>query len=68
MVCETLSQKYLTQKRTDRVAQVVEHLPSKPDALNSDPNTTKKKKKKKDMNVKRALSGGKPEGEGKRKQ
>jgi hypothetical protein len=36
-------EKHLTHKRTGRVTQVVEHLPSKPEALNSKPNTTKTK-------------------------
>jgi hypothetical protein len=46
-VCETLSQKNPTQNRTGRVAQ---GLPSKHEALNSNPNTTKSKKKKKESN------------------
>jgi hypothetical protein len=33
IVHKTLSQKYSTQKTAGRVAQVVEHLPSKCDAL-----------------------------------
>jgi hypothetical protein len=36
---ETLSQKYPTQKRAGGVAQVVEHLPSKCEALSSNPST-----------------------------
>jgi hypothetical protein len=44
IVCKTLSEKYPTQNRTSRVAQVAEHLPSKPEALSSNPSTTKKKK------------------------
>jgi hypothetical protein len=34
-VLKNLSQKYPTQKRTGGMAQVVEHLPSKHEALNS---------------------------------
>jgi hypothetical protein len=34
-----------TKKGAGGVAQVVEHLPSKHEALNSSPNTVKKKKK-----------------------
>jgi hypothetical protein len=41
--CETLSQKYLTQNRTGRVVEVIECLPSKHEALNSNPSTKKKK-------------------------
>jgi hypothetical protein len=37
-VCETLSGKYLTQN-AGRVAQVVKHLPSKCEALSSNPST-----------------------------
>jgi hypothetical protein len=45
-------------KRTGRVAQVVEHLPSKCEALNSNPSTAKRKKeRKKNRNVKRVLFG-----------
>jgi hypothetical protein len=44
IICETPSQKYPTQKRAGKVAQVVEHLPSKCEALSSDPSSTKKKK------------------------
>jgi hypothetical protein len=47
IVRETLSQKYPTQKRAGKVAQVVERLPSKYEALSLNPNTTKKKKNKK---------------------
>jgi hypothetical protein len=43
---ETLSQKYLTQKGSSRVAQVVESLPRKYKALASNPIPLKKKKKK----------------------
>jgi hypothetical protein len=43
---KTLSQKYPTQKWAGRVAQVVQCLPGKCEALSSNPNTTKKKKKK----------------------
>jgi hypothetical protein len=40
IVCETLSQKYPnTQKRAGRVAQVVEHLPSKYEVMSSSPTT-----------------------------
>jgi hypothetical protein len=46
IVCETPSQKYPTQKRASEVAQEVEHLPSKCEALSSDPTSTKKKKRK----------------------
>jgi hypothetical protein len=42
IVCETLSQKYLTQNRAGGMDQVVEHLPSKPEALSSNPNTKKR--------------------------
>jgi hypothetical protein len=44
---ETLSQKYPTEKKAGRVAQVVKYEPSKCEALSSNPNTTKKKKGKK---------------------
>jgi hypothetical protein len=40
IVLETLSQKYPIQKRTG-VIQVVEHLPSKHEALSSNPRTAK---------------------------
>jgi hypothetical protein len=43
IVHKTLSQKYPTQNRAGRVAQVVEHLPSKP---GSNPSTAPKKEKK----------------------
>jgi hypothetical protein len=36
-------------KRADKVVQVVEHLPSKPEALSSNPSTEKKKKERKEM-------------------
>jgi cytochrome c5 len=36
-----------THKKADWVAQVIEHLPSKCEALNSDPSTEKGKEKKK---------------------
>jgi hypothetical protein len=39
----TPSQKYPAQKGGGRVAQVEEHLPSRPVALSSNPNATKKK-------------------------
>jgi hypothetical protein len=45
IVLKTLSQEYSAQNRTGRVAQVVEHLPSKCEALSSNPRTSKKKKK-----------------------
>jgi hypothetical protein len=41
-VLKILSQKYPTQKRTGRVAQVVEHLPSKCEVLSSNPVPPKK--------------------------
>jgi hypothetical protein len=44
IVQEILSRKYPTQKRAGRVAQVVEHLPSKYEALSSNSSTEKKKK------------------------
>jgi hypothetical protein len=45
IVLETLSWKYPTHKRAGRVAQIVEHLPSKCEALSSDPNIAPPKKK-----------------------
>jgi hypothetical protein len=42
-VLEILSWKHPTQNRIGRVAQVLESLPSKPEALSSNPCTTKKK-------------------------
>jgi hypothetical protein len=42
---QDLSQKYPTQKRAGRVAEVVECLPSKGEVLSSNSSTTKKKKK-----------------------
>jgi hypothetical protein len=45
IVCKTLSPKYSTQKRTGRVTQVVEHLPSKSEVLSSNSSATKQKKK-----------------------
>jgi hypothetical protein len=48
IVHKTLSQKYLTQKRAGEVTQVVEHLPSKTEALSSSPNTANKKKREKE--------------------
>jgi hypothetical protein len=39
IVWETLSQKTPKQKRASRMAQVVEYLPSKLEALNSNPIT-----------------------------
>jgi hypothetical protein len=42
---EILSGKYPSQKRPAGVAQVIEYLPSKCEALISNPNTTQKKKK-----------------------
>jgi hypothetical protein len=44
-VGEILCQKCQTQKRAVGVTQVLEHLPSKLENLNSNPSTTKKKKK-----------------------
>jgi hypothetical protein len=38
-------EKNLSQKRTGKVAEVIEHLPSKHEALSSNSSTTKKKKK-----------------------
>jgi hypothetical protein len=45
IVLKTLSRNYPTQKMASRVAQVIQHLPSKCEALSLNPNTTKKKKK-----------------------
>jgi hypothetical protein len=45
IVRETLSQKYPTQKRACGVIQVVAYLPSKCEALSSNPSTTKKQNK-----------------------
>jgi hypothetical protein len=42
IVCKTLSRKTTIHKSTGRVAQVVKHLPSKCEALNSNPSTEKK--------------------------
>jgi hypothetical protein len=50
IVFEILSQKYKIQKWADRVAQVVEHLPSKCEALNSNPIPPLPKNKKKSSN------------------
>jgi hypothetical protein len=47
IVHKTLARKKPIQKRAGRVAQVVERLPSKGEALISNHSTTKKKKKKK---------------------
>jgi hypothetical protein len=44
IVHETLSWKYPTQKRAGRVAQVVEHLPSKREAAEFKPHYHPKKK------------------------
>jgi hypothetical protein len=44
---ETLAQKYPTQKRAGKVAQVAEHLPIKCEAPNSNPSTTKEREKEK---------------------
>jgi hypothetical protein len=44
---ETLSQKYLTKKRTVRMTQVVEHLLSKHKALSSNSSAAKKVNKNK---------------------
>jgi hypothetical protein len=46
---ESLSEKHTRSQRAGGATQVVEHLPSKHQALNSSPNTAKKKKKKKPM-------------------
>jgi DNA-binding MarR family transcriptional regulator len=43
IVLKTLSQKNPTQNRAGRVAQVVEHLPSKSGTLSSNSNMAKKK-------------------------
>jgi hypothetical protein len=40
---ETLSQKYPKQKRTDKVAQVVEHLSSKCEVLSSNSSSQNRK-------------------------
>jgi hypothetical protein len=45
IVWETVSQKYSTQKRVGRVAQVVECLHSKHEALSSNPSSAGKKKR-----------------------
>jgi hypothetical protein len=45
-VCETLSRKYLTQKMAGGMAQEVQCLPSKYEALSSNPSATKRKKNK----------------------
>jgi hypothetical protein len=47
---ETLSQKNPTQNRAGRVAQVVEGLPSKPEALEFSPSDNNKKKEKWEIN------------------
>jgi hypothetical protein len=41
---QTLSQKYPTRKRDGGVVQVVEHQPSKHEAMSSNPNITPPKK------------------------
>jgi hypothetical protein len=46
IVCENLSQKHPTQKRAGAVVHRIELLPSKREALSSNPSNTKKKKKK----------------------
>jgi hypothetical protein len=46
IIHEILSQKYPTQKRVDRVPQVVECLPSKCEDPSSNPSTATNKKKK----------------------
>jgi hypothetical protein len=43
IVPETLSQKYPSQKGSGVVAQVLEHLPSKHEALSTNPSVTKNK-------------------------
>jgi hypothetical protein len=50
MVHKTLSQKYPTEKRAGGVVQVVENLPSKPEAPSSNPSTAKIKGKKETVN------------------
>jgi hypothetical protein len=45
IVWETLAQKISNTKKIGRMYQVIEHLPSKHEALSSNPSTTKKKKK-----------------------
>jgi hypothetical protein len=45
IVCKILSQKCPKQKRAGGVAQVVEHLPSRCEVLNSNPKDCQKKKK-----------------------
>jgi hypothetical protein len=47
IVQETLFQKHPTQKRAGGMAQAVECLPSKYEALNLNPSSAKKKKEKK---------------------
>jgi hypothetical protein len=46
IVRETLTRKYTTQKRTGRVAQVIQCLSSKPEALSSKPQYHQKKNNK----------------------
>jgi hypothetical protein len=56
-VPETLSQKHPTQNRTGGVAQVVECLPSKHEALSSNQSTDRKKKKGKIANLSPIVQG-----------
>jgi hypothetical protein len=51
IVGKTLSQKCLTQKNADRVAQVVESLPSKCEAPNSNHSTDKKEREKSTIKI-----------------
>jgi hypothetical protein len=46
LVLKTLSQKHPTPKRAGRMAQVVEYLPSKCEALSSNPSSTNNNRKK----------------------
>jgi hypothetical protein len=45
-VCKTLSQNSSIHNRAGRVTQVIEYLPSKCEALSSNPNTDQKKRRK----------------------
>jgi hypothetical protein len=45
IVLETLSRKYLTQKRAGGVAQVVDYLPSKCETPNSNPSTARERER-----------------------
>jgi hypothetical protein len=44
-VLETSPRKYPAQKRAGRMVQVIEHQPTKHEALSSSPGTAKKKKR-----------------------